>query len=476
MISHRDTGRVRIGGVGLPLPDVLALMDAVARETMVFAAVGFLIGGIDDLAVDAIYLIRFAWRRLWGVRDPTLADLPPTQRRFAVFVPAWREAEVIGPMLRTMLARFTQAGVRVYVGLYPNDRPTIDAVLNVAANDPRVVPVIGRADGPTTKADNLNALWRALQRDEAATGVKPHAIVLHDAEDVVHPAELTVFGAWLDRYDAVQLPVAPLPDARSRFVGGTYLDEFAEAHGKAMVVRQAIGAGLPFAGTGCAIDRAMLGRVADARGGLPFDAASLTEDYELGLTIAGMGGRVALAWVTEADRRTPVAVRSYFPARLDTAVPQKARWMVGIALAGWDRTGWARPTAIAEHWMRARDRRAPIAVIVLVAAYAALVLWGVQLGLHLAIERVPPSVAEWMQLVLIANAVMLGWRLAMRAAFVWRAEGWREGLRSAPRMAVGNLVAMLAARRAVVRYIAMLRGAPTWWDKTAHHFPIGLIR
>lgn len=443
---------------------------------MIFAAVGLLIGGIDDLAVDAVYLVRFCWRRLRGHRDLTLAEVPPTTRRFAVFIPAWREADVIGPMLRTTLARFATTGTRIYVGLYPNDRATIDVVLNVGATDPRVVPVIGPRPGPTTKADNLNAMWQALLRDEAAVGVAPHAVVLHDAEDVVHPGELDVFGTWLDRYDAVQLPVAPLPDARSRFVGGTYIDEFAEAHGKSLVVRQTIGAALPFAGTGCAIDRGMLGRIADARDGVPFDAESLTEDYELGLTIAGMGGKVALAWVTEADRRTPVAVRAYFPNTLNTAVPQKARWMVGIALAGWDRTGWAKPTAFAEHWMRARDRRAPIAVLVLIAAYTALVLWALGSALHWAAGVPAPTTPTWIEIVVLANTLILLWRLAMRAAFVWRAEGWREGLLSAPRMFVGNFIALFAAQRAVARYIAMLRGGPTWWDKTAHEFPVGLIR
>lgn len=38
---------------------------------------------------------------------------------------------------------------------------------------------------------------------------------------------------------------------------------------------------MPLAGTGCAIAPAMLAAIAAARGGDPFDATSLTEDYEL---------------------------------------------------------------------------------------------------------------------------------------------------------------------------------------------------
>jgi adsorption protein B len=36
-------------------------------------------------------------------------------------------------------------------------------------------------------------------------------------------------------------------------ISGHYCDEFAEAHGKFMPVRQKLGASLPLAGVGCAI-------------------------------------------------------------------------------------------------------------------------------------------------------------------------------------------------------------------------------
>ena len=73
-----------------------------------------------------------------------------------------------------------------------------------------------------------------------------------------------------------------------------------------------------------------------------FDPASLVEDYELGLTIADAGGRGCFARVRDAAGDV-VAVRAYFPDTVHAAVRQKARWMAGIALAGWDRTGWGPP-------------------------------------------------------------------------------------------------------------------------------------
>lgn len=43
----------------------------------------------------------------------------------------------------------------------------------------------------------------------------------------------------------VQLPVIPVRTNGSRWISGQYCYEFAEAHGKTMVVREAIGAALP---------------------------------------------------------------------------------------------------------------------------------------------------------------------------------------------------------------------------------------
>src|SRR3712207_9050185 len=86
----------------------------------------------------------------------------------------------------------------------------------------------------------------------------------------------------VERHDLVQLPVLPLIDRHSRWIGGHYADEFAEAHGKGLVVRQALGAALPSAGVACAISRETLGRLAAARGA-PVGADSLTEDRKSGV-------------------------------------------------------------------------------------------------------------------------------------------------------------------------------------------------
>jgi adsorption protein B len=445
-------------------------LAAVTREVLLFAAFGFLVGGIDDLLVDFLYI---AGRLTGRGRRLALDRLAPTDvpGRIAILVPAWDEVAVIGPMLDAALRSIEHDDYRIYVGTYPNDPATIGAVASVADRDPRVRLVIGPVAGPTTKGDNLNILWRALRADDAAAGLPTRAVVLHDAEDLIHPAELCVFDALLGGHAVVQLPVHPLIRREAHWISGTYADEFAEAHGKLLVVRAALGAGLPLAGVGCAIRRDALEALAERRGGAPFDPGSLVEDYETGLQLAQLGFTGCFARVAERPGGALVATRAYFPDDLDAAVRQKARWMTGIALAGWDRTGWGRPLAIFDHWMRARDRRAPLAVLVLAAAYLALLLWGLSGVAHWAAGASMRPIDPVLARVLALNLGLLAWRLAWRVAFTTRSYGWREGVRSVPRLVVGNLVALLAVRRAAWRYWGMLRGSALVWDKTAHRFP-----
>ena len=451
---------------------VLAVVDGVARELMLFAAAGLMVGGVDDLLLDCLFVAGLIRRR--GERWTTLDELPspPSEPRLAMLVPAWREAEVIGAMLRATLAAYDHRDYLVFVAAYPNDRATIDAVVRVAEGDARVRLVVNTRTGPTTKADNLNAAWTAVGREEAASGRPFDAVVLHDAEDVVHPAEPRVFAALLGRAEVVQLPVRPLVHAGGPLVSGHYLDEFAESHRKQMVVRAAIGAGMPLAGTGCAIAAATMRELA-ADNGRPFQDDSLVEDYELGLAVARMGGRGVFARVLD-DRGEPVAVRAYFPHEFAAAARQKARWMTGIALAGWDRTGWSHARALGDHWMRMRDRRAPLAIVVLAAAYGAAIAWAVAAVLHA--WRGEPVAAFAPAWLLAFNTGLLVWRLAVRVAFTARDGGWRQALVAPARFIVGNLIGLAAAPRALATYLPILAGRAPTWDKTRHEFPTDMGR
>ena len=448
------------------------LLSEVTGELALFAAVGGILFAADDLLVDLIYFSRAGWRSLtvYSRYPRAFADaLPRPQRpgRLAVLIPAWDESAVIGDMLRATLARFEHDDYRLYVGHYRNDPATAAAIVSVT--DPRVRAVEVPVDGPTTKADCLNHLYLALATDEAAGAPRAKAIVLHDAEDLVHPLELRLFDHLVERAALIQLPVLPLPDPDSRWIGGHYADEFAESHIKELVVREAVGAAIPLAGVGCAIERTALDRLAAANDGLPFAAISLTEDYELGLRLGALGLRTMFVRLPATPgRRAMVASRGHFPADLPSAVNQKARWIGGIALAGWERLGWSG--GLGERWMRMRDRRGPLAALLLVAGYAALLLWlqiriAAALGAPIAFDMSP-----LLESLLVMNAWLLGWRLVMRCGFTTAAYGPSEGLRSIPRVVIGNVIAILAARRALSLHEA---GGPSTWDKTRHVFPTG---
>lgn len=148
------------------------LLSDAQQEILLFAAVGLAIGGLDDLLVDLVYFARRFWRSLTVYTRHarmTTASLPSSVRpgRIAIFVPAWQEAEVIGPMLRHAVGAWAGSDYRLFVGVYPNDPPTLAAILPVATDEPHIIIGMNARPGPTTKADCLNGLWRAMRAEEA---------------------------------------------------------------------------------------------------------------------------------------------------------------------------------------------------------------------------------------------------------------------------------------------------------------------
>jgi adsorption protein B len=106
--------------------------------------------------------------------------------------------------------------------------------------------------------------------------------------------------------------------------------------------------------------------------------------------------------------------------------------------------------------------------LLIVAAYLAAFLWGQVwlaslLGAPIEV-RIDPALAT----LLVINAWLLAWRVLMRAIFTGSAYGLEEGLLSMPRLFVGNLIAVLAAFRALTVHMSK---RPVRWDKTQHIFP-----
>ena len=438
---------MQAGGL-LSVDMMLHGLQFVEHELMAFALFWFILGAMDELAVDLVWL----WLRLTGrastPRLPHDFAPAPLDRPIAVFFPAWREAEVIGTAITHTLTAWPQRDLRIYVGCYPNDAATVGAAMAGADGDGRARLVVLDHAGPTTKADCLNRLYAAMQADEARYGLRYAGVILHDAEDMVHPAALELTARALREVDFVQLPVRPEPQRGSPWVAGHYSDEFAEAHAKGMVVRDALGAAIPAAGVGCGFGRGILDTLAELRreegAPGPFAAECLTEDYELGWLTTRLGGRSRFLRMRDADGEL-IATRAYFPAERDAAVRQKTRWIHGIAFQGWDRLGWShRPVDI---WMALHDRRAPLTAFVLAIAYLLVAIW-----LVLAVARAagwqgaaPPDpywrMMLWTTFLTLAcawpsrRANMVRWKGCARSggsSWRTRSRSWPAAVRSRP--------------------------------------------
>ncbi|KKW92980.1 glycosyltransferase family protein [Sphingobium chungbukense] len=122
-------------------------------------------------------------------------------------------------------------------------------------------------------------------------------------------------------------------------------------------------------------------------------------------------------------------------------------------------------------WCRLRDRRAALSAFVLFTAYLTLLLSAVlQIGGLFGLDsHLRPSRA--VETLLWINFAFMTWRMATRAIFAGMSYGWAFGLGAIPRTIIANIIAMMAARRAMFLYLQSLTGKPLAWDKTQHRFP-----
>jgi bacteriophage N4 adsorption protein B len=314
---------------------------------------GYFLASFDDFLLNIFYLLR---RRKVRARTtaPSTINLDEPQR-IAIMIPAWQEAGVVAPMIRSTLelADYPAARLEFFVGVYPNDPVTVQEVQELSKQHRNVHCVINTKPGPTNKSQNLNELYAYIEAHEQRKGREFAAIAVHDAEDVIHPYTFRMYNSLLVKHAVVQLPVFaifPKTGFWGRLVSGTYADEFAEHHLHHIPVREALGLFVPSAGTGFAIRRDVARRLV-ATGPL-FREGSLTEDYEFALRLWKLGCKVHfhLQKLERIDdegnlKSEYVAVREYFPSEVQASIKQKGRWTYGITLQtpqflDWSKLGW----------------------------------------------------------------------------------------------------------------------------------------
>jgi adsorption protein B len=457
-----------------------------------FAAVGFLVFGLDDLFLDWQFL-RYL-RKRDGRETVSLERLKnEPEQLIAVFIPAWQESGVIDRMVEFAAKVLSYDRYDIFVGVYPNDTETVRCVEALARKFPRVHLAMTRSPGPTSKADCLNAIYRAMRAREIPGQREYQLIALHDAEDVLHPLTLKVYNYHVPRrFDMGQIPVFPLElTPWKHWVGNTYVDEFTELHLKDMYAREEMGGVVPSAGVGTAFSRAAIEYLAAKNGGSPFKVGQLAEDYMVGLELCRSGyraGFIDYPVEREVTRRRGdgreskkkvtelVAVREHFPHKFFQSVKQKARWIIGTAFQGWEQGGWWGTPAV--RYTLARDRKAPLVHGINLAGYAVVgyVVFGWGLSAtpwHQSLFVRPlfePDSLLWR--IVLLDLGLLTYRVAQKVSFVSRIYGWRHALYAIPRYPVGNFVNMVATVRAARLYLGhRLLGRELAWTKTRHDFP-----
>jgi adsorption protein B len=412
-------------------------------------------------------------RQRFGVRpvstSPTLG-----QKTIAIFVPLWHEHGVIAGMVEHNIAAIHYEKYHFFIGAYPNDDPTLDAVRDLESRFPHVHLAVCPHNGPTSKADCLNWIYQRMllfeEHQSSAQSIRFDIVVTHDAEDLIHPEALSYINACADEYDMVQIPVLPLPTPLRDFVHGIYCDEFAEWQTKDMRARQVMGSFLPSNGVGTGYTRRALEMLATTEHNLIFEPACLTEDYENGLRLHKLKCKQRFVPL-EGHGAGMVATREFFPRTARSAIRQRSRWILGIGLQCWERNGW-RGSLREKYWFW-RDRKGflgnPISLLSnWVFAYGVLTCIAAQIaGTPWGLAKY--SLYPWLLAATLGIQII---QTAVRVSCCTRIYGFRFALAVPLRAVYGNWINTLATWKAVRSYIhARILHEPLVWVKTEHAYP-----
>jgi adsorption protein B len=454
---------------------------------LLFFSIGvlFLLGSVDDLLIDIAHFFH-------GIKPIKISPLQwavwraQAEKPIAIMIPAWQESSVLRAMVRTNLARIQYHNYRWFIGVYPNDSETLEIARALSQEYPdKVVMVITDRPGPTSKAHCLNCIMRVIQgmvkiAKKEGGGWIPHYVAIHDAEDVIHPDAFTVINGQPDDLDFIQVPIFSLPVPASDWVSGTYLDEFAEIHLKEVPVRKVLKMPIPSAGVGTFFSLDLLFKMGE-RFHYWFDEENLTEDYEISLRIARLGGKQDFLLYLDEENQM-IATREYFPHELGRSIRQKTRWTTGIGLQTMSKWRGYGSFANARHSYRdlvtayaiARDRKALWANPSVMFAWFVMTLFLLSVFMHAKGGVSGWKHPSWILTLLTANFILFGFRMFQRARFCAQIYGKAHGVLAIPRVALSTYINGVACIRALLQYFGAAKTQQQGkiaWDKTDHRFP-----
>ncbi|MDK2896884.1 MAG: hypothetical protein PWP04_1004 [Candidatus Atribacteria bacterium] len=446
----------------------------------------FIVFSLDDLFWDVYYY-------LWGQKKVKnrlqMKDLDSVPRRLlAILIPAWNEAEVIGPMIDNLVRsiNYPLSLFQVFIGVYPNDSSTCEEAQTLEEKYPNVHAVVNSKPGPTSKGQNLNHMLDFILNFEKERHLRFASFIVHDAEDVIHPTSFKLANYLTFQHEVVQLPVFPLqpyPTWRTFFkfiTSSTYADEFAENHYRGLLAREASGALVPSAGTGFVISHSVLDKMGTRE---LFEESSVTEDYKLSYRFAQLG--ISTHFFLEGVQRVLddgrliteyLATREIFPNTLREAVKQKSRWIYGISFQSfsfWETLKNRKFTLITKYSLY-RDWKAKYGNLLPLPGYAIFTYFILSLLYDFPPIYPQGSLSWWLSVGL--TFFMLE-RQIMRGIALKKVYGWRSAVAGClippllPLRAIwGNIINFLAT---ISAWRIALFGFPKRrprWQKTKHSY------
>lgn len=455
----------------------------------------FILMGFDDFIWDIVSVVQSFFKKERKLDLKAVFDTPP--KMMAVMIAAWQEDNVIEDVISHFIDTtiYKKSMYHIFVGVYPNDLSTVEALGRLEVKYPNVHRVINEMEGPTTKAQNLNYVVKQIMAYEKAHAIEFKSFTVHDSEDVVHPFELRLTNYIMEKRQAVQFPVFPLiqyPTFRNFFKNlttSTYADEFAEHHYITMVHRNASHAFVPSAGTGFALRRDVI-ELFDEYAFLPTD--SLTEDYKLAFELYkhNIHMEYVLDKVPQVTDRTQmhdgyVATRSMFPRTFKTAVRQKKRWITGITMQSihfkdiFKKNG----LTLVGRYSLYRDQKAKIGNLIAFIGYPVVVYFIIDLFFVDLPDIYPKYSLSWYLSLMVT--IMMIERLLFRSVAIYKVYGMKSVFFSTffpPLLPIryvwGNLINFTATVQAYFERFKNPKKAKQkakqkkvlLWDKTEHHF------
>lgn len=434
----------------------------------------YFITGLDDAFIDFCAILfglgpkEIDPRDLENIESKKFTYTENKPPRFAIVVPAWDEGRVIGRMIQGNLSRidYPDSAFDFFIGVYPNDHETLLAVDALSSKYKNVHAIFSPEPGPTSKGQILNHVAQTLLKNDCWD-----VLLIHDAEDLIHPLALRLIASELNQAPYVQIPVFSLPVGWTNLVAGTYIDEFAETHTKDVLVRSHFSAPIPSAGVGTAIRRDLIVDLI-GNGEHLLNEGSLTEDYELGIRIGLKNYPQTFAvkyFMNQQGEKEFIATREYFPKSIRRAIRQKSRWTIGITLQGWLNLKWQGNAA--SRYFMARDRKGLLTNPATAAGYAFMASFILVDSLVLVDSNFIDLTPDFIPMTAATIALATN-RFAQRAVCVSRVYGWPTALMSTIRWPVAGVVNASAAFRAMYQHInSKWSKKAVRWLKTDHELP-----